>query len=46
MSVHALGRQRTKEKYSKSWEVAVASEISQLLLLLKARCCIVEGFGD
>jgi hypothetical protein len=35
-------RQRKTEKHSKSWEVAVASEISQLLLLLKARFYIVE----
>jgi hypothetical protein len=28
------------EKPLKSWEVLVASEISQLLLLVKAGCCI------
>jgi len=39
-----LVQQRKKEKQSKSWRVSVASEISQLLLLLKARCCIVERF--
>jgi hypothetical protein len=36
-------QQRKTEKRLKSWEVAVASEISQLLLLLTAQCCIVGG---
>jgi hypothetical protein len=46
IEVRGLVPQQKKEKHLKSWRVEVASEISQLLLLLKARCCISGGFSD